>query len=69
VTTEEFHKVTMHYEGDRTNLATLMCVFTYQEREYRVMYFKMHYYAELFELPKDVREYILHWADMLNSPD
>jgi len=62
-------KVHMHYEGDRSNLAQLTCVFKFKEKEYRVMYYKMSYFAELFDVPDAVREHILTWAKMLNNPD
>jgi len=62
-------KVTMDYEGDRNKLGGLVCCFTYRGKQYRIMYYKMYYYAELFAFPKAVRENILQWASMINDPD
>lgn len=62
-------KVEMRYEGDRKQHDKLECVFTYNGREYRLMYYQMSMFAGLFNMPEEVREYILRWAKMLNNPD
>jgi hypothetical protein len=62
-------EVDFRYEGDKNKRDALMCVFTYKGRDYRLMYFKMSYFAELYDMPEPVRERILGWAKMLNNPD
>jgi len=62
-------RVMMHYEGDRRKLDTLICCFTWKGNEYRIMYYKIHYFAELYDFPEPVRARILEWAKMLNNPD
>lgn len=65
----EQDKVEMRYEGDRSQHDKLECVFTYKGKEYRLMYYQMAVFAGLYNMPEEVREYILFWAKMLNSPD
>lgn len=62
-------KVTMRYEGDRSQHDKLECVFTYRGKDYRLPYYQMSIFAGLYSLPEAVREEILFWAKMLNDPD
>lgn len=62
-------KVTMRYEGDRKQHDKLECIFEYRGKEYRMMYYQIAMFAGLFNMPEEVREYVLSWAKMLNNPD
>jgi len=66
---EEKQTVDMRYEGDRKQHDKLECIFSYNGKEYRLMYHQMAVFANLYSLPEEVREYILFWAKMLNNPD
>lgn len=61
-------KVDMRYE-DRESEKGATCVFTSHGKEYRLRYEFILTLAQLYDVPDDVREYILFWAKMLNDPD
>lgn len=63
------HEVKMVYEGDRKSPESLVCIYSYNGREYRLKYAFVSSLAQLYSLPYEVRENILFWAKMLNNPD
>lgn len=45
-------KVTMRYEGDRSQHDKLECVFTYRGKDYRLPYYQMSIFAGLYSCRK-----------------